>query len=72
MVFWHVFLATFSLVFLAELGDKTQLAVLLMAAQDRPMWGVFFGSASALVLSTLIAVLLGTVISNYISPALIQ
>lgn len=72
MLFWHAFVATFSLVFLAELGDKTQLAVLLMAAQDRPLWGVFFGSASALVLSTLIAVLLGTVLSNYISPALIQ
>ena len=72
MVFWHTFLATFSLVFLAELGDKTQLAVLLMAAQDRPVWGVFFGSASALVLSSLIAVLLGTVLSQYISPAAIQ
>jgi putative Ca2+/H+ antiporter (TMEM165/GDT1 family) len=72
MLFWHAFVATFSLVFLAELGDKTQLAVLLMAAQDRPMWGVFFGSVSALVLSSLIAVLMGTVLSNYICPALIQ
>lgn len=72
MQFWQAFMATFSLVFLAELGDKTQLAVFLMAAQDRPLWGVFFGSATALVLSSLIAVLLGTTLSRFIAPALIQ
>ncbi|MEW5921970.1 MAG: TMEM165/GDT1 family protein [Bacillota bacterium] len=72
MSFWQALLATFSLVFLAELGDKTQLAVFLMAAQDRPLWGVFFGSALALVLSSLIAVLLGTTLSRFISPVYIQ
>lgn len=72
MQFWQAFVATFSLVFLAELGDKTQLAVFLMAAQDRPMWGVFLGSATALVLSALIAVLLGATLSRFISPELIQ
>ena len=72
MHFWQAFVATFSLVFLAELGDKTQLAVFLMAAQDRPLWGVFFGSAVALVLSTVIAVILGATLSRYIAPELIQ
>lgn len=51
----------FAAVFLAELGDKTQLATLLFAAEGdmKPLW-VFVAAAAALVLSTALAVLIGT------------
>ena len=55
----------FGLVFLAELGDKTQLAVLAMASQRGPL-SVFLGASLALVVSTAIAVILGTVAKEYL------
>ena len=51
-------LTTFALVFLAELGDKTQLAVLAMATRSSP-WAVFVGAGAALLASTLLVVVLG-------------
>ena len=50
----------FVAIFIAELGDKTQLATLLFASdrQVHPLW-VFVAAASALVLSTALAVLVG-------------
>jgi putative Ca2+/H+ antiporter (TMEM165/GDT1 family) len=66
-------LTTFGLVFLAELGDKTQLATFCFSADcDDNRLSVFLGSAGALVLSSLIAVLLGAGISRFISPAAIK
>ncbi|WP_328286015.1 TMEM165/GDT1 family protein [Synechococcus sp. Nb3U1] len=50
---------TFMTVFVAEMGDKTQLATLLMSAQSRSPWAIFFGSASALVTASLLSVVLG-------------
>jgi|Deesub1362B_J571_1020462.scaffolds.fasta_scaffold04116_4 putative Ca2+/H+ antiporter (TMEM165/GDT1 family) len=55
----------FGLVLLAELGDKTQLAILAMATQRGP-WSVFFGASLALVGSTAVAVILGTVARGYL------
>ncbi len=51
-------LTTFALIFLAELGDKTQLAVLAMASRNNP-WAVFIGAGAALLASTVLAVALG-------------
>ena len=51
-------LTTFALIFLAELGDKTQLAVLAMASRNNP-WAVFIGAGTALLASTVLAVVLG-------------
>ena len=51
-------LTTFLLVFMAELGDKTQLAVLAMSTRNNP-WAVFLGAGAALLASSGLAVLLG-------------
>jgi putative Ca2+/H+ antiporter (TMEM165/GDT1 family) len=60
-------------VFVAELGDKTQLATFLFATDPNlNRMGVFMASALALVLSSLIAVLLGAQISRYVSPAMLR
>ena len=56
-------LTTFALIFLAELGDKTQLAVLAMATRNSP-WGVFIGAGAALLASTVLAVVLGSTLSR--------
>ena len=69
MALWSIFLA----VFVAELGDKTQLATLLFAADGQTSsWGVFLAASSALVLSTLIAVLIGSQLSAYIPPRVLK
>ncbi|MDI3522693.1 MAG: hypothetical protein PWQ41_1217 [Bacillota bacterium] len=69
---WKTVLTTFSLVFLAELGDKTQLATLLLAAESGALWSVFLGAASALVLSSLIGVLAGAALTRFIPPHYLQ
>ncbi|MDI3538614.1 MAG: hypothetical protein PWP58_1505 [Bacillota bacterium] len=69
---WKTVLTTFSLVFLAELGDKTQLATLLLAAESRALWSVFLGAAGALVLSSLIGVLAGEALTRFIPPHYLQ
>lgn len=56
---FQVFLTTFSLLFLAELGDKTQLAIVGMASQHQAILPVFVGGSLALIGSTAIAVVLG-------------
>ena len=58
--------STFTLVFLAELGDKTQLAVLAMASRSSTPWGVFIGASAALVLSSLLAVGLGGLLARFL------
>jgi putative Ca2+/H+ antiporter (TMEM165/GDT1 family) len=56
---WKVFLATFGTIFLAELGDKTQLAAILMTSKTKLPLSVFTGASLALCLVTLVGVLLG-------------
>ncbi len=63
-----LFLTVFGTLFLAELGDKTQLATLLYAAKgSNPRWTVFAAASSALVLSTALGVLAGALISAHVS-----
>ncbi len=57
--------STFALIFLAELGDKTQLAALASSAGSRHPWSVYIGASAALLLSTLIAVGLGSAFNRF-------
>ncbi|MEY3826811.1 MAG: hypothetical protein RLZZ148_1628 [Cyanobacteriota bacterium] len=66
--FWSVFSSTFLTIFLAEMGDKTQLATLLMSAQSQSPWVVFAGSALALIATSLLGVIIGYWISRRLSP----
>ena len=63
---FKIMLTTFGMVFLAELGDKTQLATFSLSADHNSKLSVFLGSASALVLSSLIAVLFGAAFSRFV------
>jgi len=62
-------LTSFGLIFLAELGDKTQLAVLALATRSRSPWSVFLGAGAALLVSTAVAVLLGGLLTKYLPPS---
>ena len=61
-----ILLASFCLVFLAEIGDKTQLAALAFSASSRSPWSVFVGTSLALVLTTAIAVVFGEALARYL------
>ncbi len=70
---WKIFLTVFGVVFLAELGDKTQLATMLFATNEEvSRWLVFFAASGALILSSAIAVLVGGMLAQWISPKLLS
>ncbi len=68
---WRAFGATFSLLFLAELGDKTQLAVLGLASKTPTAWIAFSGGAVALTCVTAIGVLGGEKLCQWIPERLL-
>lgn len=65
--FWGVFASTFITIFLAELGDKTQITTMLMSAESQSPLTVFAGAGLALVATSLVGVLLGRWLSNRVS-----
>jgi Ca2+/H+ antiporter, TMEM165/GDT1 family len=67
-----LFLSTFGLVFMAELGDKTQLATLSLAASGRSRLIVFLGAAAALVLTSAIAAVAGEAVTRWVPAVWIQ
>jgi Ca2+/H+ antiporter, TMEM165/GDT1 family len=67
-----IMLTTFGLVFLAEVGDKTQLATLMLAAGSKSKFSVFVGSAGALVACSFLAVLLGEAVSRWVPEQYIK
>ena len=62
--FFSILITTFSTIFLAELGDKTQLATLLLSAQSGSPLIIFIGAALALISTSLLGVLIGRWIAN--------
>ena len=62
----RVMLTTLGIIFLAEMGDKTQLAAMTMSAQTKKPWAVFIGASLALVAVSAIGVLVGGVIGQYV------
>ena len=65
---WKIFLTIFVSVFIAELGDKTQLATMLFAAdKEVSKYAVFFAASAALIVATAIGVLAGSMLSEYIN-----
>jgi putative Ca2+/H+ antiporter (TMEM165/GDT1 family) len=69
----RLFATVFASIFVAELGDKTQLATLLYSAQaQNPKLTVFAASASALVLTSAIGVLAGGWVSQHVSARTLQ
>ena len=70
---WATLLSVFTTVFLAEIGDKTQLATLLFASdQKASRWIVFAGASLALVTAAAIAVLVGAQIERVVRPSTLK
>jgi len=68
---WKVFLSTFALLFVAELGDKTQLAVISMTCKHGRPWPVFIGATVALALVTLLGVVGGEMVYRVVPESLL-
>ena len=62
----RVLLTTFGIIFLAEMGDKTQLAAMTMAADSKKPWAVFIGASLALAAVSALGVLVGSVVGHYV------
>lgn len=67
-----IIFSTFFLVFLAELGDKTQLTTMLLSTQSQSKAAVFIGASIALIFSSLLGIIVGSTINKYISAHLLQ
>jgi putative Ca2+/H+ antiporter (TMEM165/GDT1 family) len=69
---WKILASTFGVIFLAELGDKTQLAAIAMSAESRAPLAVFLGAVLALALVTLFAVAIGGTLTRVIPARYIR
>jgi putative Ca2+/H+ antiporter (TMEM165/GDT1 family) len=66
---WKLLLTVFSTIFIAEIGDKTQLATLLYASgTEVSKLTVFLGASLALILTSAVGVLAGSVLAHYVDP----
>jgi len=63
---WRVLMTTFGVIFLAEMGDKTQLAAMTLSAQTKKPLSIFIGAALALICVSAIGVLVGAGLSEYV------
>ena len=67
--FFSILITTFTTIFIAELGDKTQIATLMLSAESGKPIIVFLGSSLALISSSVVGVLIGKWLSKKISPS---
>ena len=69
---WKILGTAFLTLFLAELGDKTQLAIITMSAKTESKLAVFIGASLALVVVSLLGVIVGSVLSQYVPTEWLQ
>ena len=69
---WSAFWTTFGALFIAEMGDKTQLAAITLASQTKSPVAVFLGAALALTMVSLIGVVVGTVLGEYLPKEVLR
>jgi putative Ca2+/H+ antiporter (TMEM165/GDT1 family) len=69
---WKLFASAYGALFLAELGDKTQLACILMTAKTQKPWTVFLGSSLALVTVSFLGVMFADLVCNYVPPTVMK
>ena len=69
---WKLLLTTFGLLFVAEIGDKTQLAVIALSSENNNPVTVFLGASAALILVTLIGVAVGQTLIHLVPQALLH
>ena len=69
---WKLLATTFGTLFVAELGDKTQLACMLMTAKSQKPWTVFLGSSLALVLVSFLGVMFASFVCQYVPTSVIK
>ena len=67
--FSNIFITSFTTIFIAELGDKTQIATLMLSAESGHPIIVFIGSSVALISSSLVGVLIGKWLAKQIAPS---
>jgi len=70
---WKIFITIFAAVFIAELGDKTQLATMLFASdKEVSKYTVFFAASAALIVASALGVLVGNLFSEYIDEKILH
>ena len=69
---WKIFVSTFTLIFLAELGDKTQLAVIALSAKEKTPLTIFISAIFGFALATLVAIIIGSLGAKFISVEILQ
>lgn len=69
---WRIFFTAFTTILVAELADKTEMAILSMTAKTKSPWPIFWGAMLAFAVATLIAVLLGEVVTKFVPINIIR
>ncbi|OQX83082.1 MAG: hypothetical protein B6D63_06775 [Candidatus Latescibacteria bacterium 4484_7] len=69
---WKTFFTTFSVMFLAELGDKTQLAVISLSSKYRSPVLIFIAASLAMITATAIGTALGTAIHSFVGAKMLK